>query len=129
MKKESRILLLGLAAITVGGFVYSQIYIHEQSRREIKEIANELALAWQEKLDLTLEQKLRLEDLIITYTIRKNAIINDSIPEYRKIQKLKKVQVKEHRNLKKILSDSQFNAYVGINKKIPDTIIDSVSAS
>ncbi len=129
MKKEKRILLLGLAAITVGGFVYSQIYIHEQSRKEIKEIARELALTWQDKLDLTLEQTLRLEDLIITFTIKKNAIINDNIPEFKKIQKLKKVQVKEHKNLKKIFNDSQFNAYVGINKKLPNTIIDSVSAS
>lgn len=129
MKTEKRILLLGLAAITVGGFVYSQIYIHEQSRKEIKEIAKELALTWQEKLNLSLEQTLRLEDLIITFTIRKNAIINDNIPEFKKIQKLKRVQIKEHRNLKKILSESQFNAYVGINTKIPNTIIDSLSAS
>lgn len=129
MKTEKRILLLGLAAITVGGIVYSQIYIHEQSRNEIKEIANELATTWQEKLNLTLEQTLRLEDLIITYTIRKNAIINDDIPEIKKIQKLKKVQVKEHRSLKKIMSEKQFDAYVGINKKIPNTIIDSLSAS
>lgn len=127
MKIENRILLLGLAAVTVGGFVYSQIYIHEQSRKEIKDIARELALTWQEKLNLTPDQTLRLENIIITYTIRKNEIINANIPEYKKIKNLKKVQVKEHRHLKKIMSEEQFNAYAGINKKLPHTIIDSVS--
>lgn len=129
MKIENRILLLGLAAITVGGFVYSQLYILEQSKKEIREIASELALTWQEKLQLTAAQTTMLEKLIVTYTIKKNEIINDSNPEFVKIQNLKKVQVKEHRSLRKILSEEQFNAYVGIDKKIPGTIIDSISAS
>ncbi len=129
MKIESRILLLGLAAITVGGFVYSQLYIHEQSRKEIKDIARELALTWRDKISLTALQTEMLENLIISYTIRKNEIINDNSPEYKKIQRLKKVQVKEHKSLKKIMSNEQFNAYVGINKKLPDTIIDSISTT
>lgn len=129
MKIENRILLLGLAAVTVGGFVYSQLYIHEQSRKEIKDIARELALTWQDKLNLTADQTLRLENIIITYTLRKNEIINANIPEYKKIKNLKKVQVKEHRHLKKIMSAEQFNTYAGINKKLPETIIDSVSTT
>lgn len=127
MTIKNRLILLGLTAIAVGGFVYSQVFIHEKNRKDLREIARELALNWKEKLDLTDAQTRTLENIIIEFTIMKNEIINSNVPEPAKIQKLQKVQRREHKNLKKILDENKFGAYLGINEKIPNKVMDSLS--
>lgn len=127
MKIQKKHLLIGLATIMIGGFVYSQIYFQNEKRRDLREIASEIAQTWQEKLNLTPVQTSHLKDIIISYTLRKNIIINSDFPEHKIIDRLKKVQVKEHRNLKKILTEDQFNAYIGTNNIITNDIMDSFS--
>jgi len=124
----NRLVIIGLTAIAVGGFVYSQIFIHEKNRKDLREIARELALSWKERLDLSNKQTKILEDIIIEFTIRKNSIINSDVSSQTKIQKLQKVQRREHRNLKKLLDETKFDAYLGTNKNIPNKIMDSLSA-
>ncbi|MCG9971766.1 hypothetical protein [Christiangramia crocea] len=118
MKLQHRIALISVAAAAVAGFVYSQIYIHERNRREIKEIAAELALTWKDQLNLTEEQTLLLEDSIIEYTIKKNEIINSSLSTNYQIDKLKAIQKNEHKNLKKFLEEDQFENYIFLNKQL-----------
>lgn len=118
MKLQHRIALISVAAAAVAGFVYSQIYIHERNRKEIKDVAAELALTWKYQLDLTEEQTLLLEDSIIEYTIKKNEIINSSLNTNQQINKLKSIQKNEHKNLKKFMSDEQFDNYIFLNKQL-----------
>ena len=127
MKLKDRILLLGLSCILVGGFVYSQIFIHNRNRKELVDIAREIALTWKEKLGLNPGQTSKLEDIIIEFTIFKNEIINSDLPESEKIVNLQKIQLREHKNLQKFLTETQFENYIGINKKIPNKIMDSQS--
>lgn len=127
MTLQNRLVLLGFTAIAVGGFVYSQIFIHEKNRKDLREVARELALSWKQRLDLNERQTRVLEDIIIEFTIRKNNIINSDAPSQSKIQKLQKVQRREHRNLRKLLDETKFDAYVGVNKNIPNKIMDSLS--
>lgn len=129
MKLKNKIFLLGLTTAIIGGFVYSQFYIHEKNRKEFREVAREIALNWKEKLGLTPEQTLMLEDIIIAFTIIKNELINSQEEKQTIIQKLQKVQIREHKNLKKILTEPQFVAYLGINKKIPNQLINSLSGN
>ncbi len=129
MKLQNRIFLLGLAAALVGGFVFSQIYIHEKNRKELREIAREIALNWKDKLGLSEEQTLLLEDIIIEFTIIKNEIIKSQQEKQAIIQNLQRVQVREYKNLRKILSESQFEAYIGINKKMPAHFTNSLSSN
>ncbi|MEP6261797.1 MAG: hypothetical protein ABJ092_09485 [Gillisia sp.] len=126
MKFQNRLILLGVTAIAVGGFVYSQIFIHEKNRKDLREIARDIANNWREKLDLTPAQTDVLENIIIEFTLRKNEIINSDAPSPIKIRKLQKVQRREHRDLKKVLNEEKFKAYVGLNKKIPNKIMDSL---
>lgn len=128
MTLNTRLIILGLTTVAVGGFVYSQIFIHEKSREDLREIARELASSWKEKLDLNEKQTRILEDIIIEFTIRKNNIINSDVPSPTKIQKLQKIQRREHRNLRKLLDDSKFDTYLGVKKNIPGKIMDSLSA-
>ncbi|SDR74758.1 hypothetical protein [Gramella sp. MAR_2010_147] len=118
MKLQHRIALMSVAAAAVAGFVYSQIHIHEKNRKEIRDVARELALTWKSQLDLNPEQTELLEDSIIEYTIKKNEIINSSLGNMQQINKLKTIQKNEHRNLKKFLDDLQFENYVLLNKEI-----------
>ncbi|MCJ7757792.1 MAG: hypothetical protein MUP24_06555 [Gillisia sp.] len=127
MKLQNRIFLLGLSVALTGGFVFSQIYIHEKNRKELREVAREIALNWKDKLGLSEEQTLLLEDIIIEFTIIKNEIIKSSQEKQAIIQNLQRVQVREYKNLRKILSEPQFDAYVGINKKIPNEFTNSLS--
>lgn len=127
MTLQNRLVILGLTTIAVGGFVYSQMFIHERNRRDLRDIARDLAFSWKERLDLNDKQTRMLEDIIIEFTIRKNYIINSDAPSPAKIEKLQKVQRREHRNLRKLLDDSKFNAYLGVNKNIPNKIMDSLS--
>ncbi len=126
MKLQNRIFLLGLAATLVGGFVFSQIYIHEKNRKELREVAREIALNWKDKLGLSEEQTLLLEDIIIEFTIIKNEIIKSQQERQAIIQNLQRVQVREYKSLRKILSEPQFEAYVGINKKLPAQFTNSL---
>ncbi len=102
----------------VAGFVASQIYMNKKSREEIKDIAEELALLWKDRLFLDEEQTSKMEDLIIEYTIKKNEIINSSMNPIAQVRKLKGIQKAEHRNLGKLLSKEQFEKYLNINKEI-----------
>jgi len=127
MKLQNRIFLIGLSAALVGGFVISQIYIHEKNRKELRDVAREIALNWKDKIGLSEEQTLLLEDIIIEFTIIKNEIIKSQQEKQAIIQKLQRVQVREYNNLRKILSEAQFEAYVGINKKMPAQFTNSLS--
>ncbi|MDR5590421.1 hypothetical protein [Christiangramia sp. SM2212] len=118
MKLQHRIALMSVAAAAVAGFVYSQIYIHEKNRKEIREVAAELALTWKAQLGLSPGQADQLEDAIIEYTIKKNEIINSSLGNIQQINKLKTIQKNEHRTLKKFLNDDQFEKYIFLNKQI-----------
>jgi PP-loop superfamily ATP-utilizing enzyme len=129
MKLQNKILLLGLAAISIGGFVYSQIFIHEKNRKELREVAREIALNWKDKLGLSEEQTLLLEDIIIEFTIIKNEIIQSSQERQAIIKNLQRIQVREYKNLRKILSEPQFETYVGINKNIPTQFTNSLSTN
>ncbi len=125
MTLKNRITLIGLSTLLVGGFVLAQVYIHNKNSKEIKEIASELALEWTEKLGLTPEQTKKLEATIIEFTILKNEIINSQRSEKFVIRDLKETQVREHKKLKKFLTNAQFTAYVGVNKKIPNEVMDA----
>lgn len=124
MKVKNRIQLLGLSSILVGGFVFTQIYIHNKNSKEIKEIASEIALEWKDKLGLTPEQTKKLEDTIIEFTIHKNEIINSNRSQKFIIRDLQITQQKEYKKLRKFLTSAQFTAYVGVNKKIPNKLMD-----
>ena len=118
MKVQHRIALISVAAAAVAGFVYSQIYIHEKNRREIKDVASELALTWKDQLQLNSTQTQLLEDSIIEYTIKKNEIINSSLGTTQQINKLKSIQKNEYKSLRKFLDEGQFDKYVYLNKKL-----------
>ncbi len=125
MTLKNRITLIGLSTLLVGGFVLAQVYIHNKNSKEIKEIASELALEWTDKLGLTPEQTKKLEATIIEFTILKNEIINSQRSQKFVIRDLKETQVREHKKLKKFLTNAQFTAYVGVNKKIPNEVMDA----
>ena len=116
MKLQERIALIGAAGILVAGFVYSQIYIHKRNREELEEIARELAFTWKQKLDLDHEQTLLMEDVIIAYTIRKNEVLNSGVNEDSLIRRLQAIQRNEHKKLKKILTEEQFEKYIKVSK-------------
>ncbi|AVR46160.1 hypothetical protein C7S20_13335 [Christiangramia fulva] len=118
MKLQHRIALISVAAAAVAGFVYSQIYIHEKNRHEIKEIAEELALTWKEQLDLTEAQTLMLQDAIIEYTIKKNEVINSSLGTNQQVRKLQAIQRSEYNSLKRFLDEDQFENYISLNKQL-----------
>ncbi|SDS31877.1 hypothetical protein [Christiangramia echinicola] len=118
MKVQHRIALISVAAAAVAGFVYSQIYIHEKNRREIREVASELALTWKDQLQLNSTQTQLLEDSIIEYTIKKNEIINSSLGTTQQINKLKSIQKNEYKSLRKFLGEDQFENYVHLNKQL-----------
>jgi len=118
MKLQHRIAIISVAAAAVAGFVYSQIFIHEKNRKEIREIAAELALTWKDQLDLNPIQTDLMENAIIEYTIKKNEIINSSLGTIEQINKLKTIQKNEHKSLKKFLNDDQFENYISMNKKL-----------
>ncbi|TBW29349.1 hypothetical protein [Gramella sp. KN1008] len=118
MKLQHRIALISVAAAAVAGFVYSQIYIHERNRREIKDVAEELALTWKDQLNLNEEQTMLLENSIIEYTIKKNEIINSSLNISQQVNKLKAIQRNEHKHLKKFLDEDQYDHYIFLNKEI-----------
>ena len=118
MKLKQRITLIGLSGALVAGFVYSHIYIHKRNRREIKEIAAELAYSWQAELLLDEVQTAKLEEAIIEFTIKKNEIINSGLSNNSKIERLKRIQNNEHKALQKFLNEGQFENYKLLNRQM-----------
>ncbi|WP_417886922.1 hypothetical protein [Zunongwangia sp.] len=115
---NQRISLISLAGALVTGFVFTQIYMNRRSREEIKDIAEELALLWKERLNLNEEQTDSMLDNIIEYTLKKNEIIDSSMNPIAQVRKLKAIQKTEHKKLKQFLTDYQFENYVSINKEL-----------
>lgn len=118
MTKQQRIALIGLAGVLVTGFVFSNIYIHKKNKKELEDIARELAYTWKQQLNLTPEQTVLLEDSIIEFTLRKNEVLNSGIKQDSVIRRLQAIQRNEHKKLKKFLDEEQFENYLLINKNI-----------
>lgn len=119
MKTQHKIAIIGAAGFLVAGFVFSHFYLHRKSRKELLEVARELAYTWKRELELDFEQTSKLEDLIIEYTLKKNEILNTTaLSEDEIIFKLKEVQKAEHKKLQKLMSKKQFQKYLELNKKI-----------
>ncbi|MBE7639038.1 MULTISPECIES: hypothetical protein [Salegentibacter] len=120
MKTQHKIAIVGgIAGFIAAGFIYSQFHLNRKSRKELIEIARELAYTWKKELDLNFEQTEKLEDLIIEYTLKKNEIINaTALHEDDIIFKLKSIQQAEHTKLQKIMTGKQFQKYLELNKKI-----------
>lgn len=123
MKTQQKIAIIGAAGFLVAGFVFSKIYINKNSREELLEIAEELALLWKNRLELDLYQTSKMEDLIIEFTLKKNAIINSkTLSEDEIIYRLKSIQKAEHEKLKSFMSEPQFVKYLELNKKISQEV-------
>ncbi|SHF59046.1 hypothetical protein SAMN05444483_101700 [Salegentibacter echinorum] len=123
MKTQQKIAIIGAASFLVAGFVFSKIYINKNSREELLEIAEELALLWKNRLELDLYQTSKMEDLIIEFTLKKNAIINSkTLSEDEIIYRLKSIQKAEHKKLKSFMSEPQFVKYLELNKKISQEV-------
>ena len=119
MKTQHKIAIIGAAGFLVAGFVFSHFYLHRKSRKELLEIARELAYTWKRELELDFEQTGKLENLSIEYTLKKNEILNTTaLHEDEIIFKLKEIQKAEHRKLQKLMSQKQFEKYLELNKKI-----------
>ncbi|PKD16143.1 hypothetical protein APR41_10135 [Salegentibacter salinarum] len=119
MKTQHKIAIIGAAGFLVAGFIFSHFYLHRKSRKELLEIARELAYTWKRELELDFEQTGKLEDLIIEYTLKKNEILNTTaLTEDEIIFKLKEIQKAEHKKLQKLMSKKQFEKYLELNKKI-----------
>lgn len=119
MKTQQKIAIIGAAGFLVVGFVISQFYLHKKSRKELLEVARELAYTWKKELELDFVQTSKLEDLIIEYTLKKNEIISaTTITEDETIFKLKDIQKSEHKKLQKLMTDKQFEKYLELNKRI-----------
>lgn len=115
---NQRISLISLAGALVTGFVFTQIYMNRRNREEIKDIAEELALLWQQRLGLDEEQTTAMLDHIIEYTLKKNEIINSSMNPVAQVRKLKAIQKTEHKKLQKFLTTKQFDNFITINKEL-----------
>lgn len=123
MKTQQKIAIIGAASFLIAGFVFSKIYINKNSREELLEIAEELALLWKNRLELDLYQTSKMEDLIIEFTLKKNAIINSkTLSEDEIIYRLKSIQKAEHKKLKSFMSEPQFVKYLELNKKISQEV-------
>lgn len=123
MKTQQKIAIIGAAGFLVAGFVFSKIYINKNSREELLEVAEELALLWKNRLELDLYQTSKMEDLIIEFTLKKNAIINSkTLSEDEIIYRLKSIQKAEHEKLKSFMSEPQFVKYLELNKKISQEV-------
>lgn len=116
MKLQKKIALITVTGFLVTVLVYSQTYIQEKNKRELREIAEELAHTWGYKLNLTEEQTGLLQKNIIAFTIKKNEIINSKINEDAKIRRLRAIQKSEHKALKKFLDEHQFENYFNTSR-------------
>ena len=122
MKLQQKIGLISVASMLVTAYVYSKVYIQEQRRQEIKDVAEELAYAWRPKLGLTLDQVHGFENLIIEYTIKKNEILNSSLNHDKQIRELKSIQREEHIKLQKLLTEEQFESYLAVSRKLTQKV-------
>ncbi|MDT0690650.1 hypothetical protein RM549_12695 [Salegentibacter sp. F188] len=119
MKLQQKIGFLSLAGVLAAGYYfYTKLYIQEQQRQEIKDVAEELAYAWRPKLGLTIDQVHGFENLIIEYTIKKNEVLSSSLNHEKQIRQLKAIQKEEHLKMQKLLSEDQFNTYLTVNRNL-----------
>lgn len=127
MTIKDRLKIFGVAGFVAGAAVYTYILVRKFKRKDLREIAREIAFAWKDKLGLSLKQAYKLQDIIVEYTLRKNQVINSDLPELEKIKNLQQVQVSEHKDLRKILTLREFETYVGMNRRTPNKNIGSIS--
>lgn len=116
IKGRHKILLIFLLVFFTTAIGYSQNMLQREPGEELKEVARETVDMWTRELALSEKQAELMEDKIIEFAMKKDRVIQSKMREEIKTESLKELQIKEHQDMRNILSKPQFEKYLEITE-------------
>lgn len=117
LKNTYRILIIFTFAFFTTFAMFSQNPLQGEPSPELKEVAKEAAERWQDELALSDKQRELMENKIIEFTMKKNALINSKMREEAKTEGLRELQRAEYKDMRNILTRPQFDLYVKLSQE------------
>lgn len=87
---------------------------------EIKEMASEAASMWIKELALTEKQAILMEKELITYAMKKEALLQSKMQEEAKAKRLLILQKDENIAMREVLTNPQYERYLILQQKLLD---------
>lgn len=109
------ILLLAFVTFTAATG-YAQSIIQGDPSMEIREQANEEVEMWKDQLSLTSKQEDLMEKKIIEFAMKREELLQSKMQEEAKTERLKLLQISEHKDMRDILTKPQFERYLAIQE-------------
>lgn len=109
------VILLTVGFTTATG--YSQSMTQGEPTEEIREYADAETEMWKDELALTSKQEDLMEKKIIEFAMKKQELLQSKMQEEAKTERLKMLQISEHRDMRDILTKPQFERYIAIQQE------------
>lgn len=116
-RKNHKIFIVIVFALFTGGIAFSQTMVQPEPTQEMREDASEKTEKWKEQLALTSKQADLMEKKIIEFAIKKDRILQSKMREEAKIERLKRLQTLENKDMRDILTQPQYDQYLVLLEK------------
>lgn len=108
------VLALAIFTTTIG---YAQTMTQGEPTEEIRAQADEQTEMWKDELALTSKQEDLMEKKIIEFAMKRAELLHSKMEEEAKTERLKMLQISEHRDMRDILTKPQFERYLAIQRQ------------
>lgn len=112
-----RFILILIAVVFTSATGYSQSMVQGEPTTEIREYADAETEMWKDELALTSKQEDLMEKKIIEFAMKKQELLQSKMEEEAKTERLKMLQISEHRDMRDILTKPQFERYLAIQRE------------
>lgn len=115
--KIYRTIILFTLAVFTAAIGNAQSIIQGNPSMEIREEANEAVEIWKDQLALTAKQEDLMEKKIIEFAMKREELLQSKMQEEAKTERLKLLQISEHKDMRDILTKPQFERYIAIQRQ------------
>lgn len=115
--KIYQLILIVAFAIFTTATGYAQTMTQGEPSTEIREMASEEAEMWTDQLALTAKQEDLVEKKIIEFVMKREELLQSKMQEEAKTERLKMLQISEHRDMRDILTKPQYERYIAIQRE------------
>lgn len=112
--KQNQLLIFSAVAAATTALAFARDYLQTDPEKLIKKTVEEALQKWKEVLFLTPEQTERMRETLTKFAYKKNSILRLKINRDGKKERMREIQLLENEEMRKILTDSQYDQYVTI---------------
>ena len=114
ISRQNQLLIFSAVAAATTALALARDYLQADPEKLIKKTVEEALQKWKDLLFLTPEQTARMRATLTEFAHEKNSILRLKINRDGKKERMRKIQLVENEEIRKFLTDSQYDQYLTI---------------